>query len=951
MGANGMRCTTWRWINPAPALLRAACITLLAAGLSSAALAQPRLSDQSVEQALATDDAKQLEQAQAAVVQLEPSSTLAQRATAYEWLLDAAERMERADLALEHAGAIEALVPALPAADRARIAAKMTLPFAVTSQFDLADAWRARAEAALAQMPDAAPGTRALIAYGMAIEEGRQGNIFGSEQAGLEALHLARQAWGPDGFRSLAFLQYHARYAMMRSADYGEPFVKVAEQELARKLPPEHPLRLEIMGDLVQIALNRGRYDDALSYGSQIIDTIRELEGPTAARLYGNMGMQSVAASAAGELEYAEELVRGIFDVLDANPQIPPPFRAMNHEQLANVLLRMGRIGEAESELRIALATMEGTPQEDIRWAIIRSRLAHVLSLRGKDEEALALAEPSLAELKRKTDPSNGNYLRAELEYAAARARAGDPKAALKDLLPVARSQLDRLVAGLVREGRISALMANSYNMFDTVASIGLRAGDEETAWHFAQYSALSDFALATLRIQHPGNTGDLAALTREIDAARKRETEARQAVAQGTADSARLVEASEQTALLEGRLEAQFADFSDAIAPKPLSIQQAQANIPQDAAYILPLDLEDRATVIVMTRDGFYWDETPGERFVLRKNAQLLRASLERGLLQSDATEGFDAEAAQRLHDLILTPAIRARLKGIRQLIFPASGPLASIPPSVLLESAPEPGKPLRFLVRSYSLSIAALLDRADSSSQTGNARFAGIGDPDLDRSQPAGSGPVLLRSAAVATDDIRKLPALPSAARELDALAAVLGGEDMLMLRGSAATERAVKKADLSDFGVVAFATHALVSGDIEGLDEPALVLTPAQDPELANDGLLKASEIAQLRLAADWIILSACNTAAGDSGRATYSGLARAFNLAGARSLMLSHWPVRDDVATFLSVETLRLSRTGLSKAEALRQAQLALMDKSEVSGASNPSVWAPFVLIEN
>ena len=950
MGANGMRCTTWRWTDTAPALLRAACITVLAAGLSSAAFAQ-RLSDQSVEQALATDDAAQLEQAQAAVAELEPSSTPAQRATAYEWLIDAAERMERADVALEHAGAIEALVPALPTADRARIAAKMTLPYAVTSQFDLADVWRARAEAALAQMPDAAPGTRALIAYGIAMQEGRQGNIFGSEQAGLEALHLARQAWGPDGFRTVAFVEYHARYAMMRSADYGEPFVKAAEQELARKLPPEHPLRLEIMGDLVQVALNRGRYDDALSYGSQIIDTIRALEGPTAARLYGTMGMQSVAASAAGELEYAEELVRGIFDVLDANPQIPTPFRAMNHEQLANVLLRMGRIDEAEHELRVALATMEGTPQEDIRWPIIRSRLAHVLSLRGKDEEALALAEPSLVELKRKTDPSNGNYLRAELEYAAARARAGEPKAALSDLLPVANSQLDRLVAGLVREGRISALMANSYNMFDTVASIGLRAGDEETAWRFAQYSALSDFALATMRIQRPGDASDLAALTIEIDTARKLEAEAREAVARGTGDSATLVQASEHSAQLEGQLEAHFAAFSDAIAPEPLSIAQAQANIPQDAAYILPLDLEDRVTVIVVTRDGFYWDETPGERFVLRKNAQLLRASLERGLLQSDATDGFDAEAAQRLHDLILTPAIQTHLVGKQQLIFPASGPLASIPPSVLLESAPEPGQPLTFLVRSYSVSIAALLDRAGTRSRAGHAGFAGIGDPDLDRSRVAGSGPFLLRSAGIAIDDIRKLPALPSSARELAALAEVLGSDDALVLRGPAATEAAVKTTDLSDFGVIAFATHALVSGDIEGLDEPALVLTPAQDPDVANEGLLKASEISRLRLGADWIILSACNTAAGDSGRATYSGLARAFNLAGAHSLMLSHWPVRDDVATFLSVETLRLNRSGLPKAEALRQAQLALMARSDVPGATNPSVWAPFVLIDN
>jgi CHAT domain-containing protein len=115
--------------------------------------------------------------------------------------------------------------------------------------------------------------------------------------------------------------------------------------------------------------------------------------------------------------------------------------------------------------------------------------------------------------------------------------------------------------------------------------------------------------------------------------------------------------------------------------------------------------------------------------------------------------------------------------------------------------------------------------------------------------------------------------------------------------------------------------------------------------------DDGLLTASEIATLELAAEWVILSACNTAAGDGrGKATYSGLARAFQLAGARSLLLSHWPVRDDVATRLSVATVLAAAQGTGRGEALRQAQLALIEDGEIKGASSPSIWAPFVLIE-
>jgi CHAT domain-containing protein len=103
--------------------------------------------------------------------------------------------------------------------------------------------------------------------------------------------------------------------------------------------------------------------------------------------------------------------------------------------------------------------------------------------------------------------------------------------------------------------------------------------------------------------------------------------------------------------------------------------------------------------------------------------------------------------------------------------------------------------------------------------------------------------------------------------------------------------------------------------------------------------------------MRLAAEWIILSACNTAAGDGpGLATYSGLARAFHLAGARSLLLSHWPVRDDAAARLSVATVTAAAAGMERSEALRQAQLALIAARDLPGAASPAIWAPFVLIE-
>jgi CHAT domain-containing protein len=91
------------------------------------------------------------------------------------------------------------------------------------------------------------------------------------------------------------------------------------------------------------------------------------------------------------------------------------------------------------------------------------------------------------------------------------------------------------------------------------------------------------------------------------------------------------------------------------------------------------------------------------------------------------------------------------------------------------------------------------------------------------------------------------------------------------------------------LDHYKIIEFATHGLMSGELKGLAEPALVLTPPPQATPDDDGLLTASKIATLKLNADWVVLSACNTAAGDGtpDAGGLSGLAKAFFYAGARS----------------------------------------------------------------
>src|SRR5207244_5038607 len=169
--------------------------------------------------------------------------------------------------------------------------------------------------------------------------------------------------------------------------------------------------------------------------------------------------------------------------------------------------------------------------------------------------------------------------------------------------------------------------------------------------------------------------------------------------------------------------------------------------------------------------------------------------------------------------------------------------------------------------------------------------------------------------------------LPALPDSADELRTIARNLGVPASDIHLGRDASETGVKRAPLADYRIVYFATHGLVAGDVKDLAEPSLALAIPREPSELDDGLLTASEVAQLKLNADWVVLSACNTIAGEKpGAEALSGLARAFFYAGARTLLVSHWSVESRAATRLTTATfghLKADPT-IGRAGALRRA---------------------------
>jgi CHAT domain-containing protein len=333
----------------------------------------------------------------------------------------------------------------------------------------------------------------------------------------------------------------------------------------------------------------------------------------------------------------------------------------------------------------------------------------------------------------------------------------------------------------------------------------------------------------------------------------------------------------------------------------------------------------------------------------------------------RAGVVQGFDLTRAHALYRLVLGPVAEV-FAGKRHLLVVPTGPLTSLPLQVLLTAPPAPmGSPsdafreAPWLIKSHALSVlpsVPSLRALRKLGARGNAvrPFFGIGDPVLEGPDPGARERSARRSASpmrfyrnglADVRAVRELTPLPESAQELRAIAQVLGAPaDAVNLR-EAASEARVKAAPLAEYRVVHFATHGLVAGDLSGLAEPALVLTPPPTPTEADDGLLTASEIATLKLNADWVVLSACNTAAGEGqGAEALSGLARAFFYAGARAVLVSHWAVYSDAAAELTTKTFAtLAATPrLGRAEAFRRSMLAL-----IAQGHPPSYWAPFIVV--
>lgn len=369
-------------------------------------------------------------------------------------------------------------------------------------------------------------------------------------------------------------------------------------------------------------------------------------------------------------------------------------------------------------------------------------------------------------------------------------------------------------------------------------------------------------------------------------------------------------------------------------------SLASVEEGLGEDEALLVFLVGDDQdltgmsaggAWLLVVTRAGTHVHRIP-ERTRLASAATLFSGLVER-------RDGSELGAAVALHAQLLGPALAALPPTVRRLLLVPDGPLHDLPFAALRERRDGPP-----LVAHYELALVPSASlwrhwRGEPPLAPGGEALV-LADPEWVPGQ--GMSRTAARSRAGIFDEAAQLGALPEARREGLGVEKELRDTHVVprLLVGAEASERALKSADLSRVRVLHMAAHAVV--DAEAPERSALVLTPGAEDE---DGILQPREIIQLRLDGALVVLSACRSASGAvlPGEGVLS-LARAFFESGARAVVASLWPLRDDEAADLVERFYRHLATGLSVSAALRAAQLEAID-----AGLPPAAWAGLVVL--
>jgi CHAT domain-containing protein len=412
---------------------------------------------------------------------------------------------------------------------------------------------------------------------------------------------------------------------------------------------------------------------------------------------------------------------------------------------------------------------------------------------------------------------------------------------------------------------------------------------------------------------------------------------------------------------------------YAELTSPHVTSVQQVQAVLDKETLLLEYSLGEEKSILWVITQDGMQAYELPAEEAITRQIEQYL-PTLRTPLYGKEEIERH-IELSRELYRALLQPAAR-QLQGKSKLIIVPDGNLYYLPFETLLTdnggSIDEKSKELPalqsvpYLVKDYtvtyapSASVLVMLeknrDKRQREKASPQAPLLAFGDP-LYEAAPV-PRTVALNVRGAYEERGGGFQRLVYSATEVEKIAGVYGitlPSDAVNLEENA-TERRLREMDLTRYRILHFATHAIVGDEVKWITQPALVLSLTGTDD-TYDGFLQMSEIFNLRLDADLVVLSACDTGRGKLRRGEgIIGLTRAFMYAGTPSVVASLWKVNDQSTSLFMEFFYHNLKEGQSKADALRHAKEQLMQArawsdtvGEEQSFAAPYFWAPFILI--
>jgi CHAT domain-containing protein len=425
-----------------------------------------------------------------------------------------------------------------------------------------------------------------------------------------------------------------------------------------------------------------------------------------------------------------------------------------------------------------------------------------------------------------------------------------------------------------------------------------------------------------------------------------------------------------------KSQIQQSYPEYFQLLQPKSPSHREIAQQLKEDELFISILPTEDQTYVWAIDAKGNlqFHNASLTERDML-STVTRIRQTLDVAELGPRAPR-FGFADSYRIYKELLSP-LEKSLAGKSHLIIATSGPLAQLPLAVLTRSETSANEEVKanWLIKDFAISHVPTangwlslkkLGQQPSSTQALMAWGDPIFDAKIKPIAPASQSTSVRSSAMLRSVDTTlrtvldpdsyvtysKLPALPETRQEVLELAKIMSADPVHdVILGANATRQSVLQSNASGTlgmkQVVVFATHGLLAGDLPNLNQPALAMAATSNPN--ESPLLTLEDVLSLKLNADWVVLSACNTAGAD-GKAeeALSGLARGFFFAGSRSLLVTHWSVESESAVQLTTHTFAAYQKSptVRRAEALRQAMLETM---KVPKYAHPTFWAPYALV--